>query len=181
MGMFMQSVSFRRPEEKDWQTLLPQVMELAADSGLVPVSVDAEARQPFFGFVGFGCGGEPVMERLTEEISRLTGDYAVGAMCIDSDFNILMLFHGGELVNSGYSGTAYEEMEEEFSPLCLEAWRPLLLDGSREKELAAALTDQPVFAEELLMKMTALTGFPIFPEIRDEILERLEKFGGDWY
>lgn len=164
MGMFMQSVSFRRPADRDWATLVPQIRALLESYGENPEPVGLEADKECFCVLS-PCGDMgTAVELLAQGISAITGDYAIAAQCVDSDFNLLTLYHGGEAVDSGSSGNLYEEFAElgvggELHPAL---WQPLLKDPAQTAELEQALQGEAIFADELLRKLTELTGFPVF-------------------
>lgn len=164
MGMFMQSVSFRRPADRDWVSLAPRIRALLESYGENPELVGLEAEKDYFCVLSpYGDMGTAV-ELLAQGISAITGDYAIAAQCVDSDFNMLTLYHGGETVDAGSSGNLYEEFAElgaggELHPAL---WQPLLKDPTQTAELEQALLGEALYAEELLRKLTELTGFPVF-------------------
>ena len=96
----------------------------------------------------------------------LTGDYAVMAMCVDSDYNMMELYRSGELLEKSCIGECYDEYAEEFGygEPDLEKWVPLLLNSGRLEDLKEALFDVDVFADGNLRLLTELTGLPILDD-----------------
>lgn len=164
MGMFMQSVSFRRPPNGDWRELAQRIRVLIESHGQDADSVGLEEDRVFYSLISpFGDMGPSVVE-LSQSISELTGDYAIQAECVDSDFNFLTLYYGGQVVDAGCNGNPYEEFAEcgMNGPLHPEKWYPLLLEPEKKAELDRVLLGKAICAEDLLKDLTALTGFPIF-------------------
>lgn len=169
MGMFLQSVSFRRPQGRDWGKVAGEIQALVESFGLDAVPTHLEEERPFYCVLSpYGDFGTAA-EQLAQKISAITGDYAISAMCVDSDFNELALYSNGTLLDKGYNGEPYEEYAEfgMSEPLHLEAWKPLLLDPTQEGDLEETLFGDEIFAEDLLRKLTKLTGFPV---LDDELL-----------
>lgn len=164
MGMFMASVSFRCADREKWTQAKPWIERMFSQvSDLV---TNFEDNGP--GYVILDMRGYHVMElaELPERISALTGDYAVMAICNDSDFNLMSLFHNGKLLESSHIGEVYEEYEgfTDMGLPDLELWKPLLKDASQEDALRQALYGQGIFAEDNLRALTELTGLPIFDD-----------------
>lgn len=164
MGMFMASLAFRCADQHKWEDLKPRLEKVCAEiPGLV---TNLESSGP--GYVLLSPYGDlgPVLGDLVGQVSALTGDYAVMTMCVDSDFNILELYHRGELLERSCIGECYYEMPEEMEMKSpdLETWKPLLLDASKIQELSDALCGEEVFAEDNLRKLSSLTGLPIFDD-----------------
>lgn len=162
MGMFMASLTFRCGNSALWSDLKPRLQKVAEDlPGLVHnLNTDGP------GYVLLSPYGDlgPALGDLVEQISTLTGDYAVMAMCIDSDFNMMELYHGGKLVERSCIGECYYDLPEEVAPPNLEHWKPLLLDPTQAEALSNALFGEEVFAEDNLRKLSTLTGLPIFDD-----------------
>ena len=162
MGMFMASLTFRCDNSALWADLKPRLQKVAEDlPGLVHnLNTDGP------GYVLLSPYGDlgPALGDLVEQISTLTGDYAVMAMCIDSDFNMMELYHSGKLVERSCIGECYYDLPEEVAPPNLENWKPLLLDPTQAEALSNALFGEEVFAEDNLRKLSTLTGLPIFDD-----------------
>ena len=164
MGMFMASLAFRCADQDKWQDLKPRLEKVCTE---IPGLVDnLESSGP--GYVLLSPYGDqgPVLGDLVERISTLTGDYAVMAMCIDSDFNIMELYHGGKLLERSCIGECYYELPEEetLASPNMDNWMPLLMDPTQSETLSEALFGEAVFAEDNLRKLSALTGLPIFDD-----------------
>ena len=164
MGMFMASLSFRCADAEKWQNLKPRLEKVKEQIPGIVTNFDA----PGPGYVLLSPYGDqgPALGDLVERISELTGDYAVMAMCVDSDFNIMELYHSGKLLERSCIGECYYELPEEAEmgePL-LENWKPLLLEESQMDVLQQALSCVDVFAESNLRALSQLTGLPIFDD-----------------
>ena len=164
MGMFMASLTFRCADEEKWKNLKPRLEKLCAETtGLVN-----NLESPGPGYVLLSPYGDlgPILGDLVEQISGLTGDYAVMAMCFDSDFNMMELYHCGELVERSCIGECYYELPEEMEAGApnIENWKPLLLNPEQTDALSNALFGEEVFAEDNLRKLSQLTGLPIFDD-----------------
>jgi len=162
MGMFMASLSFRCTDQDKWQNLKPRLEKICAEIPGLITNMDS----PGPGYVLLSPYGDqgPVLGDLVAQISKLTGDFAVMAMCVDSDFNMMELYHGGELVERSCIGECYYELPEDATTPNLENWKPLLLNPEQTEALSDALFGEEVFAEDNLRKLTALTGLPIFDD-----------------
>ena len=160
MGMFMASLAFRCANAEKWQNLKPELVKISeAIPGIV---TNFDTPGPGYVFLSpYGDHG-PVLGDLVEQISQLTGDYAVMAMCIDSDFNVMELYHEGKLVERSCIGECYYDLPEEMEAPKLENWKPLLLDDSQAELLQQMLSRVDVFAEANLRGLSVLTGIPIF-------------------
>ena len=164
MGMFMASVSFRCADTEKWTQLKPWIERMFQQIPDLVTNFD----DPGPGYVILDMRGYQVRELadLPERISALTGDYAVMAVCNDSDFNLMSLYHNGTCLESSFIGEVYEEYEE-FPELAIpdvKLWKPLLLDESQEDALHQALYGHEIFAEDNLRALTELTGLPIFDD-----------------
>ena len=164
MGMFMASVSFRCTDGEKWIQLKPWIERMIQGVPNLVTNFDADGP----GYEILDMRGYQVRELadLPERISALTGDYAVMAVCNDSDFNLMSLFHNGICLENSCIGEAYEEFEEfpELTKPDFELWKPLLLDASQEEALRQALYGHEIFAEDNLRALTELTGLPIFDD-----------------
>jgi len=164
MGMFMASLTFRCADEETWKNLKPRLEKFCAETPGLVNNLDS----PGPGYVLLSPYGDlgPVLEDLVEQISGLTGDYAVMAACVDSDFNMMELYHRGELVERSCIGECYYELPEEMEAAApsIENWKPLLLNPEQTDALSDALFGEEVFAEDNLRKLSQLTGLPIFDD-----------------
>lgn len=162
MGMFMGSVAFRCADSTKWKQVKPWIQRMFSEIPDLVTNFD----EPGPGYVILDMRGYYVdaLADLPERISALTGDYAVCAICNDSDFNLLALYRNGDLLESSYIGEVYEEYEffPDMTEPDIDIWKPLLLDPSREEELHQALFCQELMAEDNLRALTDLTGLPIF-------------------
>lgn len=164
MGMFMASLSFRCADANKWQSLKPRLENVIAEIPGLVTNLDS----PGPGYVLLSPYGDlgPLLGDLVEQVSALTGDYAVMAMCMDSDVDMIELYCNGSLVERSAIGELYYDLPEEMMPSepKLDNWKPLLLDESQVDALKEALYTQEVFAEDNLRKLSALTGLPIFDD-----------------
>ena len=164
MGTFMASLAFRCADKEKYAHLKPRLEQICKD---FPGRVNnLSSDGPGYALVSpYGdLGG--VLAELVEQISSLTGDYAVMAMCVDSDLDTLELYRGGELVERSAIGEFYYEVPEEMMPSApiLDNWKPLLLDPTQTDALSDALFGKVVFAEDNLRKLSHVTGLPIFDD-----------------
>lgn len=163
MGMSMASVAFRRCE--NWETTKAEIEKmLLGVSGLTN-----NLQQDHVGYAIVSPRGDQgaFLARLAAHVSLLTGDYAVMATCVDSDFNILELYRGGELVERSCVGRIYKEFfrPDELNKPDFENWKPLLQDSAKERKLRRVLNGRALFAENQLRKLSALTDLPIFDDV----------------
>lgn len=165
MGMFMASVSFRCREKEKWTEIRQQIEPLFF--GMEGVISNFDSEGPGYCILSpYGDMGMFLAE-LPETISRLTGDYAVMATCVDSDFALMELYRGGELLEQSCIGeNYYDELEdlEACGKPDPEKWAPLLLDAGDMGLLKQLLSDVDAFAEDNLRGLTKLTGLPIFDD-----------------
>lgn len=166
MGTFMASASFRRPQQVNWQDVKPKIQ--AMYQGIERLVDDLDKEQSNYTIISpYGDMGM-YLQDIPQRVSALTGDYAIFCMCVDSDFALLELYHNGQLLEK--SVIDCEGITEEFDELAeltmpaLELWKPLLQDPEDEKALQMAFTEEFVFAEEQLRKISELTGIPIFDD-----------------
>ena len=161
MGMFMASVAFQCADKEKLAAVTCYIKETATNMhGLVD---NLNSDGPFYGILNmFGDEGS-ILSVLPERISAITGAYAVFAVCIDSDCNLLSLYHGGKLLENSYTGLPYPEYEEMDKP-SMELWLPLLQDPTKTEELKHALYTLEVFAEDNLRELSVLTGLPILDD-----------------
>ena len=163
MGMFMSSVAFRCSDKALWKRIKPEIEQMARVDGLVD-NLDTEDMSHCI-VSPYGEMGEYLAE-LPEKISALTGDYAVVATCVDSDFCMLALFNKGTLVEECCIGEVYEEYADfcETKAPCIDNWKPLLLIEAETERLNDALFGEEVFVEDHLRALSELTGLPIFDD-----------------
>ena len=164
MGMFMASVAFRCDDKQVWMSVKPEIMNMFA--GIRGLSSNLYSEGPGYVILSpYGDMGK-VLSDMPERISALTGDYAVFALCNDSDFNMMELYHNGSMLESSCIGEVYEEFAEfmEVNPPDLNLWKQLLLDPTQEQALEAALLQVEVCSEDNLRELSRLTGLPIFDD-----------------
>ena len=101
-------------------------------------------------------------------MSELTGDYAIFCVCVDSDFALLELYSGGQLLESAVLGELdlLAEIDElsQLSTPDISLWKPLLRRQEDAETLQNAFTEATVFVEDQLREISALTGIPIFDD-----------------
>ena len=168
MGTFMTSASFRRPAHINWSEIKPKIEAMYQDvDGLVSnldQEKDAYAIVSPHGDLGMFLQGIP------QAVTQLTGDYAVLCACVDSDFALLELYHNGQLLEESVLGRmdmGIASEVEAFAALktpALELWEPLLLNAENRAELLRAFTENAIFVEDQLIKLSDLTGIPIFDD-----------------
>lgn len=172
MGIFMQSLSFRKPKDKAWKPLKEELTGLLSMYEMDAAQLERE--QDTYGLCDpYGDTFGPETELLAAAISKATGDYAVTAQCVDSDFAVVELYHAGQKIDAGSICESYEELGF-LGKLHPALWLPLLQDPGEEKALENALLEDAVFAEDQLKELTRLTGLPIFD--LDAMLEMDEDF-----
>ena len=166
MGTFMASVSFRRANHTVWSDLKPKIQEMY--HGIDGLVSNLEQEREAYAIVSpYGDMGM-FLQDIPEAVSRLTEDYAIFCMCVDSDFAILELYHNGTLVEK--SAVGEEELLAEIDELAdlstpnLSLWKPLLQNPEDEQALQTAFTDDAVFVDDQLREISALTGIPIFDD-----------------
>lgn len=162
MGTFMASIAFRPGE--NWNKIKPEIDKMYQDIPGLVTNLD-QSRSAYAIVSPYGDEG-PYLSEMVGPISRLTGGYAVMAICVDSDMNILDLYRNGELVERCGIGGVYEELAEvdDFAEPNPENWKPLLLDPAQEAALQDVFFEEEVFAEDSLRKLSVLTGLPIFDD-----------------
>ena len=168
MGMFMTSVSFRRGNDTNWNEIKPLIENMF--KGVEDLSDNLDTEGPAYAILDAYGHMSMFLSELPEIISKLTGDYAVFANCVDSDFATLELYCNGDLLDSCVIGEVYEEFSEfcEAKSPDLEIWKRLLLDEGQIDLLNHALFGHEVFVEDQLRMLTQVTGLPIFD---DEMIE----------
>lgn len=166
MGTSMASASFRRPQQSNWLELKPKIQ--AMYQGIERLVNDLEKEQSAHAVISpYGDMGM-FLQDIPQRVSALTGDYAIFCMCVDSDFALLELYHNGQLVEKSVLGepellAEIDELSELGTPE-LAVWKPLLLNIGNLAELLQAFTEDAVFIEDQLRKISELTGIPIFDD-----------------
>lgn len=166
MGTFMASASFRRTDSVKWSDLKPKIEAMYQDvEGLVS---NLEQERNAYAIVSpYGDLGM-FLQDIPETVSRLNGDYAIFCMCVDSDFALVELYYNGTLLEKSAIGEPELLAEiEEISDLQapdLTLWKPLLQNPEDAQDLQAAFTEDAVFVEDQLRKISELTGIPIFDD-----------------
>lgn len=162
MGTSMASVSFRRTAQAQWPDVKTKIEEMFQGLDGLVSNLDCEAS----GYAIVSPYGDMGMflQELPEKISSLTGDYAVFAVCVDSDFCLTELYHNGVLLEKGCIGELYMDFDEfvDVQSMNVELWKPLLQDSANAEILNQALTGNEVFVEDQLRRISELTGLPIF-------------------
>lgn len=168
MGMFMASVAFSCPDKQLWKVIRPKIENMIADADGLASNFQEDG--PGYCIVSPFGDMASLLVQLPQHISALTGGYAVFANCVDSDFNMICLWHNGQNLEDSYIGRIYEE----YAAFCeipkpdVQLWLPMLLDPNRVDDLNRALLEEQVMAEDNLRELSALTNLPIFC---DEILD----------
>ena len=166
MGTFMASASFRRPQQVNWQDVKPKIQ--AMYQGVERLVDDLDREQSNYAIISpYGDMGM-YLQDIPQRVSALTGDYAIFCMCVDSDFALLELYRNGQLLEKSVIGSEgiAEEIDElaELEGPVLELWKPLLQNPEDEKALQTAFTEDFVFVEDQLRRISELTGIPIFDD-----------------
>lgn len=164
MGMFMQSVSFFRPN--DWQQKRVIVETLMDASGIDMVCSNLAEESSAYGIVdAYGSKG-PIFEELAQSISEKMGGFVVYAICVDSDFDILTIFCDGEILDRSVIGNVCEEMLDGMpvGEPKLSCWKQLPGCDDKVAEMQAVMYGEEVFAEDHLRKLSTVTGLPIFDD-----------------
>ena len=166
MGTFMASASFRWPQQLNWPDLKPKIR--AMYQGVEALVDDLDKDQSAYTIISpYGDMGVYLQE-IPRQVSAMTGDYAIFCMCVDSDFALLELYQNGSLLEKSVIGALdiageMDEMAELTTPK-LELWKPLLQKQEDEQQLQVAFTEETVFVEDQLRRITELTGIPIFDD-----------------
>lgn len=167
MGLSFQSISFRRPKDRPWPEVRGQLMQLFFQYGIPVTDLHLEEERPAYGY----CSGEydrmVLFQPLLTRLSRITGDYVVGASCVDSDFLLLVLLHNGQELDSGSIGNNFfaEELGEDTPAPSTEKWLPLLQNPEEKAQLESCfLAEDYILIEDAARELTRLTGFPIIDE-----------------
>ena len=164
MGIFMASLSFRCTDKEKWTKIKPVIREAVSNIDGIVDNLDTDG--PGYGLLNLFGDESSVLAQLPEKISALTEDYAVFAVCVDSDFNLLSLYNNGKLLENSYIGHVYPEYRE-FCPLkkpAVKQWLPLLENPAKAFSLRRALYVHEVFAEDNLRRLSELTGLPILDD-----------------
>ena len=164
MGMFMASLSFRCADKEKWMEIKPVIQNAVSNIDGLVNNLDTEG--PGYGFLNLFGDESSLLAQLPEKVSALTEDYAVFAVCVDSDFDLLSLYHKGKLIEHSYIGRIYPEYRE-FSTVkkpSVKLWQPLLTNPKKSFSLGRALYGVEVFAEDNLRRLSELTGLPILDD-----------------
>ena len=166
MGAFMASASFRCPEQSNWPELKLKIQ--AMYQGIERLVDDFAKEQNAHTIISpYGDMGM-FLQDIPQRVSALTGDYAIFCMCVDSDFALLELYHNGRLLEKSVLGEPelFAEIDElsELGTPDLAVWKPLLLNIGNLAELLQAFTQDAVFVEDQLRKISELTGIPVFDD-----------------
>ena len=164
MGMFMASVSFRKPEESVWLQAKERIQQWISQVGGLNSNLHLE--EEAVGIVSPYGEEARILSEMAMLVSKLIGGTVIFATCHDSDFNLLEVYQNGEQVENCCIGEVYEEFAEfmECNQPNFEFWNDLLLESSRVEELRAALYEREVCAEDNLRKLSELIGLPVFDD-----------------
>ena len=175
MGMFLDSVAFYWPKDKTREELAPKLESFFVGYGLKLRMKDPTRESYAVYDENQSCSD--VMPELIVTLSELTGEYAVGSVCIDSDFAALVLAKAGKQVDMGYIGTPYGMEGAPGLELTAARWQPLLQPQAESQELHDCLFGKFVCAEDQLRTLSRLTGLPIFDDqLLMEMIEEDEDF-----
>ena len=175
MGMCLDSVAFYWPKDKTREELAPKLESFFEGYGLKLRMKDPTRESYAVYDENQSCSD--VMPELIVTLSELTGEYAVGSVCIDSDFAALVLAKAGKQVDMGYIGTPYGMEGAPGLELTAARWQPLLQPQAESQELHDCLFGKFVCAEDQLRTLSRLTGLPIFDDqLLMEMIEEDEDF-----
>ena len=175
MGMYLDSVAFYWPKGKTREALAPRLESFFEGYGLKLRMKDPTRESYAVYDENQSCSD--VMPELIVTLSELTGEYAVGSVCIDSDFAALVLAKAGKQVDMGYIGTPYGMEGAPGLELTAARWQPLLQPQAESQELHDCLFGKFVCAEDQLRTLSRLTGLPIFDDqLLMEMIEEDEDF-----
>lgn len=164
MGMFMASVSFRKPEESVWLQAKEKIQQWISQVGGLNSNLHLE--EDVVGIVSPYGEEAQILSEMALLVSNLIGGTVIYANCCDSDFNLLEVYDKGEPVEKCCIGEVYEEFAEfmECHQPNFEFWNDLLLESSRVEELRSALYEREICAEDNLRKLSELIGLPVFDD-----------------
>lgn len=175
MGMFLDSIAFYWPKDKTKEELAPKLETFFEGYGLRLRMKDPTRESYAIYDENQSCSA--VMPELIVALSELTGDYAVGSVCIDSDFAALVLAKAGKQVDMGYIGAPYGMEGAPGLELTAARWQPLLQQQEKTKKLRECLYGKFVCAEDQLRTLSQLTGLPVFDDqLLMEMIEEDEEF-----
>ncbi len=181
MGLSFQSISFRRPKERPWAQVRGQLMQLFFQHGIPVTNLHLEEERPTYGYCSDDYGRMILDKNLLSRLSAITGDYVVGASCVDSDFLLLVLLHNGQEIDSGSIGHNWfaDELGEESPALSIDRWLPLLQNPDEQETLVSCLLGNGyILIEDAARELTRLTGLPIIDE--DALFRRDDRFDEDF-
>lgn len=176
MGLSFQSFSFRRPQNCPWNECQSKLTRLFFRYGIPVADLHLDEERLAYGYCTSEYDRNIANQELLTELSRITGDYVVGASCVDSDFLLLVLLHNGQELDNGSIGHNWfaEELGEEPLTLSIDRWLPLLQNPEEQEKLASCfLGNGYIFIEDAARDLRRLTGLPI---IDDDTL-----FGDDFF
>ena len=166
MGTSMASVSFRQGNAAKWPDRKLKIIEMY--QGIEGLVSNLDQQKEAFAVVSpYGDLGM-FLQEMPGKVSELTGDYAMFCVCVDSDFALLDLYSGGQLLESAVLGEPdlLAEIDElsQLSTPDISLWKPLLRRQEDAETLQNAFTEATVFVEDQLREISALTGIPIFDD-----------------
>lgn len=167
MGLSFQSISFRRPHDRPWDSICTHLKQLFFRYGIPVTDLHLDEDRPAYGYCTNDYDRMILQQTLLTRLSAITGDYVVGVTCVDSDFMLLVLLKDGQEIDSGGIGVSdfADMLNEDISKLSLEAWSPLLKDPSQEAALQICFdAENFVLIEDAARELTRLTGLPILDE-----------------
>ena len=162
MGMFLDSIAFYWPKDKTREELAPKLESFFEGYGLKLRMKDPTRESYAVYDEDQSCSD--VMPELIAALSELTGDYAVGSVCMDSDFAAPVLAKAGKQVDMGYIGTPYGMEGVPGLELTAARWQPLLQPQEEPQKLHDCLFGEFICAEDQLRTLSQLTGLPIFDD-----------------
>ncbi len=148
------------------QVLIRTVRALAAEQGLVaPAGEETADRTILIGEAAPWIAvydeatedqDETKLSELAERLTAALDTTAITVLMHDSDVLLLSLFERGRRVARYDSNPKY--FGGKSAPLDLDRWTPLLSAGHTKGELARAMREEKVFAEETLERLAVLFG-----------------------
>lgn len=180
MGLSFQSFSFRRPQNCPWNECQSKLTRLFFRYGIPVADLHLDEERLAYGYCTSEYDRNIANQELLTELSRITGDYVVGASCVDSDFLLLVLLHNGQELDNGSIGHNWfaEELGEEPLTLSMDRWLPLLENSDAQEELVSCLLgDSYICIEDAARDLRRLTGLPI---IDDDALLGDDFFSDDY-
>ena len=93
MGMFMASVSFRKPEESVWLQAKEKIQQWISQVGGLNSNLHLE--EDVVGIVSPYGEEAQILSEMALLVSNLIGGTVIYANCCDSDFNLLEVYDKG--------------------------------------------------------------------------------------